>query len=220
LDHCIQDGFSFECCRCECEHQTAEQSWASRFAQKNGLSIFDAVQTLKTQDGRCSICRTPICLLNRRTWAIDHDHKCCPSGRACESCFRGVLCGNCNRMLGLALDSVRTLNNAIEYLTTNKKRRAAIRQKEVRQKRIAEQEKIRRIHVVSKTMTYRQKEVFDFISASVFRGVAPSFKEIAAAVNLRSLATVHKHVDALEAKGFIQRGYNEARSIKILRQAA
>jgi hypothetical protein len=48
------------------------------------------------QDNRCALCaETGVARL-----AVDHDHSCCPAGRACKKCIRGMLCGTCNRMLG------------------------------------------------------------------------------------------------------------------------
>jgi repressor LexA len=68
-------------------------------------------------------------------------------------------------------------------------------------------------------VTRRQKEVIDFISGFVQReGYSPSFEEIARGLNLSSLATVHKHVTNLQAKGLLQRAHNRSRSIDIVPQ--
>lgn len=66
-------------------------------------------------------------------------------------------------------------------------------------------------------VTRRQKEVLDFISSFVQRnGYSPSFEEIAHGLNLRSLATVHKHITNLQQKGLLQRAHNRSRSIDVL----
>ena len=66
------------------------------------------------------------------------------------------------------------------------------------------------------TLTKRQKEVLDFLVTFVNKhGYSPSFEEIAHALRLTSLATVHKHITTLERKGFIRRGYNQSRSIEV-----
>src|SRR6202166_2100929 len=66
------------------------------------------------------------------------------------------------------------------------------------------------------TLTKRQKEVLDFLVNFVNKhGYSPSFEEIARALRLTSLATVHKHISTLERKGFIRRGYNQSRSIEV-----
>jgi repressor LexA len=67
------------------------------------------------------------------------------------------------------------------------------------------------------TLTKRQKEVLDFlVGFSNKHGYSPSFEEIARALRLTSLATVHKHISTLERKGFVRRGYNQSRSIEVL----
>jgi repressor LexA len=67
------------------------------------------------------------------------------------------------------------------------------------------------------TLTKRQKQVLDFLVTFVNKnGYSPSFEEIARALKLTSLATVHKHVTTLERKGFLRRGYNRSRSIEVV----
>ncbi len=67
------------------------------------------------------------------------------------------------------------------------------------------------------SVTRRQKEVVDFISGFVeTHGYSPSFDEIARGLNLKSLATVHKHVTNLQKKGVLERAHNRSRSIDIL----
>jgi repressor LexA len=68
-------------------------------------------------------------------------------------------------------------------------------------------------------ITRRQKEVLDFISSFVQRnGYSPSFEEIAHGLDLRSLATVHKHITNLQTKGLLERAHNRSRSIDVLPQ--
>jgi repressor LexA len=65
-------------------------------------------------------------------------------------------------------------------------------------------------------LTKRQKEVLDLlVHFENKHGYSPSFEEIAKALKLTSLATVHKHLSTLERKGFIRRGYNQSRSIEV-----
>ena len=47
------------------------------------------------------------------------------------------------------------------------------------------------------------------------RGYSPSYEEIAEGLNLASLATVHKHILALESKQYVKRGFNQSRSLEI-----
>jgi repressor LexA len=66
-------------------------------------------------------------------------------------------------------------------------------------------------------LTRRQKEVLDFLVGFINKhGYSPSFEEIGASLELSSLATVHKHMQTLERKGFIRRGYNQSRSVEVV----
>ena len=61
-------------------------------------------------------------------------------------------------------------------------------------------------------ITRRQKEVLEFVSGFVERnGYSPSFEEIAHGLDLRSLATVHKHITNLQT-----RAHNRSRSLDVL----
>jgi len=65
-------------------------------------------------------------------------------------------------------------------------------------------------------LTPKQKTVLDFVVSFIERsGYFPSFEEIARGVGLGSLATVHKHVTALQQKGYLKRRYNESRSLEV-----
>jgi hypothetical protein len=66
------------------------------------------------RQGLCDICRRP--QQNGFRLAIDHDHDCCPERAACDKCRRGLLCTNCNTLLGSAHDSVEILEAAISYV--------------------------------------------------------------------------------------------------------
>ena len=66
-------------------------------------------------------------------------------------------------------------------------------------------------------ITRRQKEVLEFLTEFVQKnGYSPSYEEIARGLGLSSLATVHKHVTNLQAKGMLQRAHNRSRSIDVL----
>ena len=65
-------------------------------------------------------------------------------------------------------------------------------------------------------LTRRQKEVLDFIAAyQVENGYSPSYEEIARGLKLASIATVHKHISALDKKNYLQRSHNQSRSIDV-----
>src|SRR5262245_4401116 len=69
----------------------------------------------------------------------------------------------------------------------------------------------------SMPLTKRQFQVLLFLDRFVQeKGYCPSFDEIGRSLRLSSLATVHKHINTLERKGFIRRDYKRSRSIEVV----
>lgn len=65
-------------------------------------------------------------------------------------------------------------------------------------------------------VTRRQKQVVDFIRAFTARhGVAPTLEEIARHLRLASVATVHKHLRGLEARGVVRRQPRRSRGLAL-----
>jgi repressor LexA len=65
-------------------------------------------------------------------------------------------------------------------------------------------------------LTKRQKDFLDFLSGFLEKkGYSPSYEEIAGGLDLASLATVHKHILALESKQYLKRGFNQSRSLEV-----
>jgi hypothetical protein len=56
----------------------------------------------------CAICGKE---RTERFWSVDHNHE--------TGSVRGLLCQNCNALLGMAKDDIRVLQSAIEYLKTD-----------------------------------------------------------------------------------------------------
>lgn len=73
-----------------------------------GLTRAQVEQMISDQKGCCPICGTDLLELDPRRVHVDHDHQ---TGK-----IRGVLCGHCNTMLGLARENIDTLKAAIAYL--------------------------------------------------------------------------------------------------------
>jgi hypothetical protein len=67
----------------------------------------------------CAIC---LCDITGRTAKdkdaanIDHDHSCCPQGRSCGECVRGLLCLSCNMAIGYLKESAETIERALSYV--------------------------------------------------------------------------------------------------------
>jgi len=77
---------------------------ASMIRHKYGLSLQEVENLIASQDGKCAICREA-----QEDLQIDHCHD---SGKV-----RGMLCGPCNRALGLFKDNPNSIKRAVEYLT-------------------------------------------------------------------------------------------------------
>ena len=67
------------------------------------------------------------------------------------------------------------------------------------------------------TLYRRQRELLDFLKQYITKyGHSPTLQEIADAMGLSSLATVHEHLQALVKKGLIKRYEGAVRGIEIL----
>lgn len=66
------------------------------------------------------------------------------------------------------------------------------------------------------TLTPKQKAVLDYICAYIEdHDYAPSYREIAEHLGLRSVATVAEHVETLREKGYLEKDPLEARSLQV-----
>ena len=64
--------------------------------------------------------------------------------------------------------------------------------------------------------TKRQHQVLEFIAGFIAENeYSPSFEEIATGLELASIATVHKHLTALEQKGYVKRSFNQSRALEL-----
>jgi hypothetical protein len=94
------------------KHRNSEKGEISR--QNSYLKRFKLTrdlynQLLKSQKGRCKICKSPP--ITKRL-AVDHCHK---TGKC-----RGLLCGKCNSGIAFFNENIDSLKNAITYLKTSR----------------------------------------------------------------------------------------------------
>lgn len=62
----------------------------------------------------------------------------------------------------------------------------------------------------------RQRQILDFIKQHIqMSGLAPTLRQIADAIGVSSLATVHEHLTSLENKGLIKRKKGKVRAIDL-----
>lgn len=78
---------------------------------KYGMSLDDYQNMIDSQGGRCAICRGSKLVAGRANLHVDHCHK---SGKV-----RGILCHNCNAILGQMSDSVDGLMGLARYARKN-----------------------------------------------------------------------------------------------------
>ena len=72
------------------------------------------------------------------------------------------------------------------------------------------------IKIMPVTLYKRQKELIDYLNQYIQKfGYAPTLTEIAEAMGLSSLATVHEHLQTLERKGVIRKFEGHVRGIEL-----
>lgn len=83
-----------------------KDSWTlAKRCHRRGITPEQLIIAYDRQNGRCAICKIEVALISS---AIDHNHE---TGE-----FRGVLCKQCNRALGMFKDSPFVLKEALKYL--------------------------------------------------------------------------------------------------------
>ena len=74
--------------------------------ERRGITKAQYDVVFETQRGLCAICQKPP--KDKQSLAMDHNHQ--------TNEFRGLLCKECNRALGLFGDNIDVLTNAVTYL--------------------------------------------------------------------------------------------------------
>lgn len=90
--------------------ERARKHKSSWLLKKYGITIEQYEFIWENQGKCCKICRT-IENSKGKSFAVDHCHVTLK--------VRGILCDNCNQLLGKAKDDYKILENAIEYLKSN-----------------------------------------------------------------------------------------------------
>lgn len=74
------------------------------------------------------------------------------------------------------------------------------------------------VYLVMALIIYKkQKQILSFIRQFIqTNGSAPTLKQIAEAIEVSSLATVHEHLQALEEKGLLKRKHGKNRSMELV----
>lgn len=106
--------------RCATHHRARRRVVKAAQHERRSQSLYGlppgGYQALyEAQGGRCAICRRATGASKRL--AVDHDHACCPGPVSCGKCVRGLLCGICNRYVGLLGDDPNAFLRGYAYLT-------------------------------------------------------------------------------------------------------
>lgn len=85
---------------------------------RHGLTAKQVAAMRHQQRGLCAVCHRPLPTVP----LVDHDHELArrhphPVNRGCPYCVRGLLCNDCNLMLGYARDEPDTLRAGATYVT-------------------------------------------------------------------------------------------------------
>jgi hypothetical protein len=89
-----------------CKEYNKRNTWSlKKRCARRGITPELLMLFLEEQDGKCPLCAVAIGIMGS---AIDHNHS---TGE-----FRGLLCSQCNRALGMFLDSEVILRRAAEYV--------------------------------------------------------------------------------------------------------
>lgn len=82
-----------------------------------GLTRAAFLRLILLCDNRCQ-CGREFGSERENTPCVDHDHKCCAGNRSCGKCIRGLLCRQCNLLLGVAKDNPHYLPQFLStYIT-------------------------------------------------------------------------------------------------------
>jgi 5-methylcytosine-specific restriction endonuclease McrA len=87
--------------------ETKARNRANLLFKTYGITVEEYERMLENQKHCCAGCGTHQLELKQRLH-VDHDHE--------TGVVRGLLCGNCNRALGLVKDNPKTLQSLINYL--------------------------------------------------------------------------------------------------------
>jgi hypothetical protein len=114
----VRQGKGIFCSKeCYIKHRksnAADSKILNKLYQKKfryNLSAEQYYQLIIDSNHRCAICNTEFDETKRNGINVDHSHE---TGKV-----RGLLCHNCNALLGHCHDNIDILKNAIEYLKKN-----------------------------------------------------------------------------------------------------
>lgn len=102
-DPAHSDGLTSYCKACRSIHARA---W------KYGTTPEGLERIAGSQGGMCATCSTHLA----DGFCVDHDHSCCPGAKTCGNCIRGLLCQECNKLIGKLEGDRARLARILDYI--------------------------------------------------------------------------------------------------------
>lgn len=81
-------------------------------AWRYGVTPERIEQLIADQGGECVTCRASLA----DGFCVDHDHSCCAAVKTCGKCIRGLLCPECNKLIGKFEADRARLARILDYI--------------------------------------------------------------------------------------------------------
>lgn len=81
------------------------------------LTIEDYSKMFYEQNGLCLICK------KARKLIVDHDHNCCSEKLTCGKCVRGLICNQCNLIVGIIENNSGIIESSKKYINKYNKKK-------------------------------------------------------------------------------------------------
>lgn len=105
-------------------YKDIEKSRYREVLRKHNITSEHYNSIFEKSNGLCAICNRPEKRISRNgltvtRLSLDHCHFCESNGAKREDIIRGMLCGSCNKAIGLLEDNIEILQSAIHYLQSH-----------------------------------------------------------------------------------------------------
>lgn len=97
-----------------CDDRAMKKELCVKHYDDSRRTTLDAQTVADMKANGCQVCGS----FERLT--LDHDHSCCPTGRSCNNCVRGILCHKCNTAAGLLDDDTNRMISLAAYIMSTK----------------------------------------------------------------------------------------------------
>lgn len=109
--------YSYKNLKCkvtQCDKKAQKKEYCTEHYDSQRSTELDAQTIFDMKKNGCQVCGS----YSRLT--LDHDHSCCPEGKSCDKCVRGILCHKCNTAAGLLDDDFERMVSLASYILSRK----------------------------------------------------------------------------------------------------